>query len=283
MRRACDRSYAAPSRRFIDTTTGAPAYGSYAGLFHASISVGCAGGQRIARRKKLGLRRPSRRTRCWISMAIVRTGYAATAFAVRVTTARIAECSSTERSSGRRVGARRRLTPRVRDSLARFRLGPRGIELSASGATSSTSARASASWSSTRRSTRPRPRRRSPRSPRLGAGLASTRPRSARSRPVRGGVERRGPRASRSTAPSGATTTRTASCRGTREWRWAFAMGRAQGGAPSGSTWSRASSARPSAPPSTHGRVHPLAEPRFDFDAARPERCRGGSRARAST
>lgn len=70
---------AAPSS-FLDERTGAPAYGAYAGPLPA-IDLGRLGlHDRVARRKRWVYAAVST-AELWLSLAIVRTGYAATAFA----------------------------------------------------------------------------------------------------------------------------------------------------------------------------------------------------------
>lgn len=256
----------APSA-FVDPATGAPAFGSYEGPLPRVDLGGRALATRALRRKKwlyVGVASEE----LWISLAVVRMGYGASAFAFVL-----------DLGSRRMLFDRALLAPpgtaEVTDDagadgvLARFGFGRTRIAVERSGARCDLRARSPGlefdlGWDE------------SDAPPavaaiaELGPTLASATEKRALAR-ARGDVVVGGRRASLAGAFAGYDYTQGLMPRRTR-WNWAFAMGRAKSGEPVGLNLVRGFVGEAECALFHDGRVHPIGEPRFDFDAAHPER-----------
>jgi hypothetical protein len=254
----------APSS-FVDPKTGAPAFGSYAGPL-PRVDLGAVGiRDRITKRKRwLYLALTS--DEVWISLAIVRTGYATTAFGFAFdrrekkmivdrtiiaphASAKIADDLHASGDVGRfsfgraNVSVVRRTTKL--EVLARFR----GLEVEA------TIDEADAPPSITAIE-------------RLGDGLLDATEKRALAR-VTGSAKCEGRSFSLDGAVGGYDYTHGLLPRHTR-WRWAFGMGRANGGTAIAFNVVEGFVGEAECAAFYAGAVHPLREPKFSFDVDRP-------------
>ena len=271
---------------FIDPATRAPALGSYAGPL-PPIDLGGALAVRALRRKKWVYVALSSEE-VWVALAVVRMGYATNAFAFVF-----------DRASRRMLVDRTVLGPprasEVADDphapgvVARFGAGRTSIALERRPAAGGGAGRASEGGATAARGgpgvleLRARfadldidvsiDEAAAPPAisaiAELGPSLASATEKRALA-PVRGSLVAHGRRVSLDGALGGYDYTHGLMPRHTR-WRWAFAMGRAAGGAPVAFNVVKGFVGEAECAAFTSGGVFPLAEPRFDFDAGRPE------------
>jgi hypothetical protein len=260
------RTLAAAPRDFVDRATGRPAFGSYAGPL-PRVELDGSFAERVLRRKRwwwLALASDE----VWISLAVVRMGYACSAFAFAY-----------DRSSGRMLADRAVVAPpgaaSVADDphaigeLARFALGgsrvslvrrsePRGaVDLRAKIgglALDATIAEGAAPPSISAIA-------------RLSSGASATEKRALAG--VRGAASIGGRRVSLDGGLAAYDYTHGLLPRHTR-WKWAFGMGRARGGAPIAFNVVDGFVGEAECAAFLGGRVLPLAEPRIEGGADDP-------------
>ena len=254
---------------FVDPATGAPAFGSYAGPL-PPVTLGSALVDRALRRKKWFFVAVSSEE-AWMSLAVVRMGYATSAFAYVF-----------DRAAGRMlvdrtvVGPPRAATiaddPHAEGVLATFGLGRSSVALERRGGTCELRARfaeldidlsfepssAPPSISAIAK---------------LGPSLTSATEKRALAR-TRGQIVASGRRISLDGAMTGYDYTHGLMPRNTR-WRWAFAMGNAKDGQPIAFNVVQGFVGEAECAAFRREGTFPIAEPRFELDidhASRPER-----------
>lgn len=252
---------------FLDRQTGAPAFGAYAGPLPAVDLGGRGVFARVARRKRWVYVAVSA-SGVWIAFAVVRTGYAATAFAFAYDL-RARRMLLDGGTMGPALAARVADDPHRPGSLARFRLGRRvvAIDTSAAGAWSlhvrlgelELDAELDPAGAAPALSVIAD----------LGAGLVDATEKRALFN-VRGRARCAGREISLDGGVGGYDYTHGLLPRHTR-WRWAFGMGAAEDGAPLGFNLAEGFVGGAECAAFHDGRVVPLGEPRFELDAAAPE------------
>ena len=250
---------------FVDPRTGAPAFGSYAGPLPA-VRLGLDRVARLLRRKKW-LYVALSSDELWVALAVVRTGYASTAFAFVLDHAtkelvadvramgpsKAAEVADDPRLVGvvtRFGGGRSRVVVRREGEAweVRARLGDLAIEATLDAARAPPAISAIAS---------------------LDGGLRSAtekRALMAATGTVDVGRDRR-----RLEGLGGYDYTQGEMPRRTR-WRWAFALGRTPGGEPVGFNVVSGFVGEPECAAFVGDRVLPLGEPRITFEPGHPDR-----------
>jgi hypothetical protein len=261
------RPLAVPPASFVDPKTGVPAFGSYAGPL-PSVDLGRLGlRDRIARRKKWFYFALTNED-VWISFALVRTGYATTAFAfvfdlaahtmlfdrtviAPPTSASVTADLHGDGSLARLSFGRSRIAIDRRKSVLDVALsfGGLGVEVSLDEAHAPPPISAIAE---------------------LGSSLVSATEKRVLTS-VRGSAKCAGRTFALDDAIGGYDYTHGLLPRHT-SWRWGFAMGRTATGAPIAFNVVEGFVGEAECAAFYDGRVHGIAEPRFEFDTAAPER-----------
>jgi hypothetical protein len=248
---------------FLDPRTGGPAFGAYAGPL-PRVDLGRLGlRDRIARRKRW-LYLAIATERIWIALAVVRTGYAATAFAFAYDL-----CAKRMLVDRTVLGPFAFVTddPHASGALARFSFGKTSLDVSRTGNSIDVRARvdALAVDATIDEATGP---------PaiaaiaRLGAGLVNaTEKRALLS--VRGTARVASRDLTLDGGAAGYDYTHGLLPRHTT-WRWAYALGHAKGGEPFAFNVVQGFVGEAECAAFHEGKVAPIPEPRFTFDAARP-------------
>lgn len=252
---------------FVSPRTGAPAFGSYEGGLPRVTFDEFSLKERALRRKRW-LYTAIASDDTWLSVAVVRMGYATSAFAY------VLDLRSRRMLFDRSVVAPPKMAviaddPRASGTLARFGFGRTHVALERSGSACALRARfagleVDATWDE---SVAP---------PGiaaiadLGPSLASSTEKRALAA-ARGSLVAHGQRRTLDGAFAGYDYTHGLLPRHTR-WKWAFAMGHAKRGAPIALNVVEGFVGEAECAAFWEGRVHPLAEPRFDFDPAHPGR-----------
>lgn len=261
------RTLSPAPRAFVDPETRAPAFGSYAGPLPPIHFDGLALVDRALRRKKW-LYVALTSDELWIALAVVRMGYATSAFAFAyhlgerrmladatvVGPPRVAEVTEHVHAPGvlARFGfGRSSVALERRGDVCELRARFADLEIEAS-IDETTAPPAIAAISE------------------LGPSLVSATEKRALAA-VRGSVVAQGRRFSLDGAFGGYDYTHGLMPRNTR-WKWAFAMGRAKDGAPIGFNLVQGFVGASECAAFRSGGVSPVSEPRFDFDVAQPER-----------
>jgi len=251
---------------FVDPATGSPAFGSYSGPL-PPVALGSALVDRALRRKKWFFIAVAA-DEIWISLAVVRMGYATSAFAYVFD--RGARRMLVDRTV---VGPPRAAVvgddPHASGVLATFGLGQSSVSLERRGDSMELRARfrdLDIDLSFDPSSSPPAIAAIAPLGPSLASGtekraLATT----------RGSVVAAGRRISLDGALAGYDYTHGLMPRNTR-WRWAFAMGRAKDGEPIAFNVVQGFVGEAECAAFRKGGTFPLHEPRFDFDAEHPDR-----------
>ena len=260
------RNLAPAPRAFVDPATGEPAFGSYVGPL-PPVVLGTALVDRALRRKKWFYVAVSSEE-VWISLAVVRMGYATSAFAyvfdrlarrmlvdrTIVGPPRAAEIADDAHASGplATFGVGRSsvaLERRDRTCELRARFADLDIDLSFDEDSAPAPIAAIA---------------------RVGPSLASATEKRALAK-AQGRVVVSGRRIALDGALAGYDYTHGLMPRNTR-WRWAFAMGHAKDGEPIAFNVVQGFVGEAECAAFRAGGTHPIAEPRFDFDVEKPER-----------
>lgn len=259
------RSLAPSPTSFVDPRTGEPAFGAYAGPLPRVDLPGLDLRARVARRKRW-LYVALASDAVWISLGVVRTGYAATAFGFAYDLeARRMLVDETVLAPP--TAARVADGPHEPGAVARFSFGKRAIVVARAGARLDVRARldglsveavvddASAPPSVSAIA-------------RLGDGLVDATEKRALARVT--GQARFGARAfDLSSAAAGWDYTHGLLPRHTR-WHWAFSLGKTRAGEPIAFNLVEGFVGEAECAAFFDGRVHPLAEPRFEMDVDRP-------------
>jgi hypothetical protein len=251
---------------FVDPSTGAPRFGSYVGPL-PPVELGASPMKRALRRKKwwwLAITSPE----LWISVAVVRMGYATSAFVFAfdlgarrmlvdrtfVSPPRAVEIADDPHVVGAVArfgfGKSSVVLERPERSTLRLRASLEGLDLDVS--LDETSAPEAITAIA-----------------RLGPDLASATEKRMFAN-VRGAAVVAGRRFALDGAFGGYDYTHGMMPRHTR-WNWAFGMGRATDGSPVGFNVVRGFVGEAECAAFDAGGVFPLEEPRFDFDAAKPD------------
>lgn len=261
------RTLAPAPARFRDASTHEPAFGSYEGALPRVDLGGLSLVQRTFRRKKW-LYVAITTERVWVSLAVVRMGYATSAFAfvydigarrmlvdrTVVAPPRVAEVADDPTAEGlvaRFAFGRSRISLVRKGERRELRARFTGLSLDATfdGATAPPAISAVA---------------------RLGPSLASATEKLALA-DVKGSVEVDGQRIALDGGFGGYDYTHGLMPRHTR-WRWAFAMGEAKDGEPVAFNLVDGFVGEAECAAFRAGRVFPLYEPRIRFDVEHPER-----------
>jgi Protein of unknown function (DUF2804) len=263
-------------RGFVDPDTRAPAFGSYAGPLPPVNLGGVALVDRALRRKKWFYLAISS-DEVWLSLAVVRMGYATSAFAF------VFDLESRRMLVDRTIVGPPRAAeiaddPHASGVLARFGFGKTSLSLERRGQPSAKSGKDETCELRARfadldidvsldASDAP---------PaiaaiaRLGPSLASATEKRALAK-VQGSIVVSGRRLSLDGAVGGYDYTHGLMPRHTR-WKWAFAMGRAKDGTPVGFNVVEGFVGEDECAAFLGSAVHPIREPHFELDAAHPEK-----------
>lgn len=260
------RTLTAAPASFLDPATGAPAFGSYAGSLPAVVTPGLGLVGRFARRKRWVYVAIASGD-VWIALAVVRTGYAATAFAfaydlrerrMLVDRTAMAPTFAAEVSDD----------PSAPGPLARFAFS--GTELFLSRGAEGVLVRARVSGLDVEATLDDRS------APpgivaiaRLDGGLMNATEKRALAM-VRGRARASDRELSLDGATAGWDYTHGLLPRHTR-WRWAFALGTDEAGEPLALNLVSGFVGEAECAAFTRAGVHPLAEPRFDLDVSAPD------------
>ncbi len=258
------RTLSPSPRAFVDPATGAPAFGSYEGKL-PRIDLGGGLVDRALRRKRwVWIALASEEM--WLSAAIVRMGYATSAFAF------VFDLRERKMLVDETIVAPPRMAkvaddPHEPGTLARFGFGARRLAIERRGEVWELRGRVGSLEidACVDESEAPPP---IAAIARLGPGLASATEKRALAR-ARGSVTAAGRRFSLEGALGGYDYTNGAMPRHTR-WRWAFAMGRAKDGEVVAFNVVEGFVGEAECAAFVGGRVLPIHEPRFDFDARNP-------------
>jgi hypothetical protein len=261
------RTLSPAPRAFVDPATGAPAFGSYTGPLPPIDLGGIALVDRALRRKKWFYVAVAS-DEVWVSLAIVRMGYATSAFAfvfdvparrmlvdrTVLGPPRAAEIVDDPHASGmvaRFAFGRSKLALERRGTSCELtvRLADVAIDVFFDESTAPPSVAAIAQ---------------------LGPDLVSATEKRALAK-VRGSVVAAGRRISLDGGMAGYDYTHGLMPRNTR-WKWAFAMGRAKDGAPIAFNVVQGFVGEDECAAFRSDRVFPIREPRIDFDVDHPER-----------
>jgi hypothetical protein len=260
------RSLAPSPATFIDPETRAPAFGSYRGPLPRVVVPGLGLRARFARRKKW-LYVAIAAEDVWISLAVVRTGYAATAFAFAydlvsktmlvdrtvlgpTPVSRVADGPHDEGAVARfAMGKTSFVFARGGSRLdVRVKIGTLDVEAALDDASAPPSISAIA---------------------RLGDGLLNGTEKRALTK-VTGTARIEGRTVDLSRALGGWDYTHGLLPRHTK-WNWAFGLGKTNDGRPIGFNVVQGFVGEAECAAFVDGDVHPIAEPKFGFDAGRPE------------
>lgn len=259
------RSLVAAPASFVDTGTGEPAFGSYAGPLPRIDLPALGLRDRFARRKRwlyLALASDD----VWISLAVVRTGYLATAFGFAYDLAK--RTMLVDRTVlGPTMAARVADGPHENGALARFSLGRSSIVLARGGSRIDVRARLGDLEVEAAVDESAAPPSVSAIAP-LGGGLVNATEKRALAR-VSGHARAAGRTFDLSRATAGWDYTHGLLPRHTR-WRWAFALGRTTDGAPIAFNVVEGFVGEAECAAFFDGGVIPIAEPRFEMDVERP-------------
>jgi hypothetical protein len=264
---------AASPASFIDPRTRAPAYGAYAGPLPPIVGSGVGWRDRLARRKRwvyLAVASDD----VWAAAAVVRMGYASNAFAF-VYDLRDKTMLADETALAPSIAARVADDPHADGEVAAFFFARTRLTMSRRGETIAVEGRIGKIALDVRLDEAVAPPAVSAIAP-LASGSSSLEPtlwdateKRALAR-VTGSATCAGRRVSLDGARGGYDYTHGLMPRHTR-WRWAFALGEA-GGAPFAFNVVQGFVGQPECAAFTKDGVHPLAEPRFVFDATEPLR-----------
>jgi hypothetical protein len=260
------RSLAPSPASFVDASSGAPAYGSYRGPLPRVVIPGLGLRERFARRKKWVYVAIAAED-VWISLAVVRTGYAATAFAF------VYDLAKKAMLVDRTVLAPSPLSriadgPHEEGLVARFATGKTSFVLARGGsrldvrvkigeldieaALDETAAPPSITAIA-----------------RLGDGLLDATEKRALTK-VTGAARIEGRTIDLSRAVGGWDYTHGLLPRHTK-WNWAFALGKTNDGRPIAFNVVQGFVGEAECAAFLDGEVHPIVEPKFGFDVDRPE------------
>jgi hypothetical protein len=260
------RSLAPSPATFVDPETGAPAFGSYRGPLPRVVVPGLGLRDRFARRKKW-LYVAIAAEDVWISLAVVRTGYAATAFAFAYDFA--SKTMLVDRTVlGPTPLSRVADGPHDEGAVARFAMGKTSFVLARGGSRldvrvkiGALDVEAALDESSAPPSITAVAR--------LGDGLINATEKRALTK-VSGTARIDGRTVDLSRAVGGWDYTHGLLPRHTK-WNWAFGLGKANDGRPIGFNVVQGFVGEAECAAFIDGDVHPIAEPKFGFDADRPE------------
>ncbi len=259
------RSLAAAPASFVDAGTGEPAFGSYAGPLPRIELPGLGLRDRVARRKRwLYLALASEEV--WVSLAVVRTGYASTAFGFAydlVKRTMLVDRTVLGPTAATRVAD----GPHEQGALARFSLGRSNVVLARSGARMDVRAQLGALEVEAVVDESQAPPSVSAIAP-LGGRLVNATEKRALAK-VSGVARAAGRTFDLSRASAGWDYTHGLLPRHTR-WHWAFALGTTTDGAPIAFNVVEGFVGEAECAAFFDGRVHPIAEPRFEMDVERP-------------
>ncbi len=259
----------APSS-FIDPATGAPAFGSYVGPL-PPVELGTGLVDRALRRKKWVWLAVAAEE-CWIALAVVRMGYATNAFAYVFD--RPARRMLVDRTVVAPPGAAKIADdPHALGTLATFAFGRSSVVLERRAHGSAVSCELRARFRDLDidlafdETSAPPP---VAAIAKLGPSLASATEKRVLAK-ARGSLVASGRRIALHGAVAGYDYTHGLMPRHTR-WKWAFAMGRAKDGEPIAFNVVQGFVGEAECAAFRMNGTFPLSEPRFDFDAKRPER-----------
>jgi hypothetical protein len=258
------RTLSPSPRAFVDPATGAPAFGSYEGTL-PRIELGSDFVDRVLRRKRWVWIALSTEE-IWLSAAIVRMGYATSAFAF------VFDLRAKRMLADETIVAPPPLAvvaddPHAPGTLARFGFGSRRLAIERRGEVNELRGRVGPLEidATVDESAAPPP---IAAVARLGPGLASATEKRALAS-ARGTVTVAGRRFSVDGGLGGYDYTNGSMPRHTR-WRWAFAMGRTRDGELVAFNVVEGFVGEAECAAFGRGRVLPIHEPRFDFDARNP-------------
>lgn len=259
------RSLAQAPAAFVDTGTGQPAFGSYAGPLPRIEMPALGLRDRVARRKRwLYLALASEEV--WVSLAVVRTGYAATAFGFAYDLAK--KTMLVDRTIlGPTAVARVADGPHEDGAIARFSLGRSNIVFARAGSRMDVRAHLGELEVEATLDESAAPPSVSAIAP-LGDGLVNATEKRALSR-VTGHARIAGRTFDLARATAGWDYTHGLLPRHTR-WHWAFALGTTDSGAPIAFNVVEGFVGEAECAAFFDGKVHPIAEPRFEMDVERP-------------
>lgn len=260
------RSLAPSPTSFVDQETGAPAFGSYRGPLPRIVVPGLGLRARFARRKKW-LYVAIAAEDVWISLAVVRTGYAATAFAFAYDLAK--KTMLVDRTVlGPTPLCRVADGPHDEGAVARFSLGKTSIVLARGGARLDVRVKIGALDVEAALDDSAAPPSISAIA-RLGDGLFDATEKRALAK-VTGTARIDGRTIELSRAVGGWDYTHGLLPRHTK-WNWAFALGTAKDGRPIGLNVVSGFVGEAECAAFIDGDVRPIREPKFGFDVDRPE------------
>lgn len=259
------RSLATAPASFVDAGTGQPAFGSYAGPLPRIELPSLGLRDRVARRKRwLYLALASEEV--WISLAVVRTGYAATAFGFAYDLAK--RTMLVDRTVlGPTAAAHVADGPHEPGALARFSLGRSSIVMARAGSRVDVRARIGELEVEAALDEAASPPSVSAIAP-LGGRLVNATEKRALAR-VSGHARAAGRTFDLARAAAGWDYTHGLLPRHTR-WHWAFALGTTTDGAPIAFNVVQGFVGEAECAAFFDGGVHPLTEPRFEMDVDRP-------------
>ena len=260
------RSLASSPATFVDPDTGAPAFGSYRGPLPRVVVPGLGLRDRFARRKKW-LYVAIAAEDVWISLAVVRTGYAATAFAFAYDLA-----SKTMLVDETKLGptplSRVADGPHDEGAVARFAMGKTSFVLARGGSRLDVRVKIGALDIEAALDESAAPPSITAIA-RLGDGLLNGTEKRALTK-VNGTARIDGRTIDLSRAVGGWDYTHGLLPRHTK-WNWAFGLGTTKDGRPIGFNVVQGFVGEAECAAFINGDVFPISEPKFGFDAERPE------------